>query len=149
MAHHISALVARLPIEVDEAKRLELPVFVEREFAIVALNPNHADHWTGQLGLPFESFSGMIHDSPTTQEFARRLGMSRFALIETEYFGGVGEQFATVYDGSERVFEVTEGGINAALKVIGVAAAPGMDEFDTVGLGKYRSFWDHFEKYYQ
>ena len=38
---------------------------------------------------------------------------------------------------------------HAALKVIGVAAAPGMDEFDTVGLGKYRNFWDHFEKNYQ
>jgi hypothetical protein len=31
-------------------------------------------------------------------------------------------------------------GINAALRHLGVVAAPGLDEFDTVGLGNHRSF---------
>ena len=29
--------------------------------------------------------------------------------------------------------------INQALKMMGVKAKPGMDEFDTVGLGRYRT----------
>lgn len=32
------------------------------------------------------------------------------------------------------------GGIDAALRHLGVVAAPGLDEFDTVGLGRHRSF---------
>ena len=90
----------------------------------------------------------MIHDSAVTQTFAQALGISRFALINTEYFGGIGEQYATVYENGKRTLDVTSDGINQALSMIGVTRADGNDEFDSIGLGKYRRFDDHFEKYW-
>jgi len=63
-----------------------------------------------------------------------------FAVIHTEYFGGMGSQVAAVHRGRSPVMPPTEGGINAALRHLGVVAEAGLDEFDTVSLGRYRSF---------
>jgi hypothetical protein len=66
----------------------------------------------------------------------RRLGFP-IALIETDYFGGAGQQKARVVHGQETPLET--GKINAALKILGVLNTPDKDEFDVVGLGKYRT----------
>lgn len=65
--------------------------------------------------------------------------------IETDYFGGFGEQSAKLYrDNLVLMNEDTRkdpvsNPINQALKMMGVEAKPGMDEFDTVNLGRYRT----------
>lgn len=64
------------------------------------------------------------------------------AWIRTEYHGGTGGQGAVVYDRGAVVFGPTSaeyGPINQALSRLGVACAPGQDEFATVGLGRFRS----------
>jgi hypothetical protein len=72
---------------------------------------------------------------------------ARVAYVTTFYFGGQGKQDALVWDkGSLRFSPATPGydqgwpnsSISQALRLIGVAAEKGMDEFDTVGLGKHR-----------
>ncbi len=69
------------------------------------------------------------------------------AYVTTFYFGGQGKQDALVWDkGSLRFSPATPGynrdwphsSISQALRLIGVVAEKGMDEFDTVGLGKHR-----------
>jgi hypothetical protein len=68
-----------------------------------------------------------------------------FAIIETDYFGGLGDQAAAVYRGDSEVMVPMSGAsgpINEALRVLGVRRAVGMDEFDTVGLGRFRDFDD-------
>ena len=69
------------------------------------------------------------------------------AYISTCYFGGQGGQNALAWDkGSLRFSPTTQGydqvwpnsPISQALRAIGVLAEEGMDEFDTVGLGKHR-----------
>ncbi|HEY0737835.1 MAG TPA: hypothetical protein VGD69_23150 [Herpetosiphonaceae bacterium] len=69
-----------------------------------------------------------------------------FAIILTDYFGGAGEQWAQVYRGS-KVVNPQIRTINQALAQLGVVTSPGMDEFDTVGLGNYRSQPEYLEKY--
>jgi hypothetical protein len=74
--------------------------------------------------------------------------------VEAEFFGGEGHQAALVWDHGMRVLEVIEpepeagapapplreGAINQALRRLGVSVATGeVDEFDTVGLGRFRS----------
>ena len=68
-------------------------------------------------------------------------------LHATCYFGGRGGQNALVWDkGSLRFSPTTQRydqvwpntPISQALRMIGVLAGEGMDEFDTVGLGKHR-----------
>ncbi len=70
-----------------------------------------------------------------------------YAVVMTEYFGGVGEQWAATYrvPGLE---PVVAGSIDEALRVLGVTTATGeYDEFDTVGLGDFRSTPDHLDRF--
>ncbi len=69
-----------------------------------------------------------------------------FALIITDYFGGVGQQFANVYSENKNVdFKIDT--ISKALKYLGVEKGDRYDEFDTIGLGRYRINPDFLEKY--
>ena len=64
------------------------------------------------------------------------------AYIETEYFGGLGDQAAIAWREGRVVLSANRadiGPINAALRVLGAAAQGQLDEFESVGLGRYRS----------
>jgi len=148
MAHNISALIAKAPIDLEAARQLDLPVFVQNGFVIVALYDRHVDFWTQKLGMESRALSEIILDFPVVHEFARRLGMDRYALIETDYFGGMGSQRAAAYCVADPQMEAEIGSINAALARIGVERAAGKDEFDTIGLADHRSFSDLFKKYW-
>jgi len=68
----------------------------------------------------------------------------RFMVAETDYFGGAGEQSAEIFeilDGKSKSFGILSGynPINESLRKIGVQRESGMDEFDTINLGKYRT----------
>jgi hypothetical protein len=71
------------------------------------------------------------------------------AYVEAEYFGGVGEQRAAVWDGGTIALaplHVDEGEpfpsagspVSQALRRLGVVAGAGEDEFSAVGLGRHR-----------
>lgn len=84
---------------------------------------------------------------PNLKEFKK--GKS-IADIHTDYFGGGGHQSARLFINGEKVYDVddeftwSESPINTVLKMIGVDKEDHKDEFDTVGLGNYRSN-DQFE----
>jgi len=60
--------------------------------------------------------------------------------VEAEYFGGQGGQSGLLWDKGERtkLFDFGQGCINSILKHLGVVAKRGLDEFDSIGLNKYR-----------
>jgi hypothetical protein len=62
------------------------------------------------------------------------------SYIAAEYFGGSGGQFAIVWSGGEIVLGPLRepDAINQALRLLGVTAIDGQDEFDTIGLGRHR-----------
>ncbi|AGS70921.1 hypothetical protein [Streptomyces collinus] len=71
------------------------------------------------------------------------------AYVEADYFGGVGEQRAAVWDGGALVLgplHLDEGQpfapdgspVSQALRRLGVVATAGEDEFSAVGLGRHR-----------
>jgi len=91
-----------------------------------------------------------------THSIAEQIGAKRYAIINTDYVGGIGSQAAVVYDHGNVSMETQAGGhgvINKALRMLGVERVPGgerltgYDEFDSIGLGKYRDFDDYFVKY--
>lgn len=154
MGHHISAIVSKLPYDEAAAERYGLPVFAERGFAIVGLDPSHSDHWAEELGLGYGGGGLIILDNTVTHFFAEKLfGDRPYAVIETEYHGGQGVQAAAVFQRGQVLMpaEQSEGGvINKALATIGVEASflNGCDAFDYLRLGNYRHFDDAFEKYW-
>lgn len=58
------------------------------------------------------------------------------AYFETEYFGGVGTQNATVFRAGQRVLE--RGDVNEALHLLGVQRGGARDAWDAVGLSHHR-----------
>ena len=66
---------------------------------------------------------------------------SQLVYIETDYFGRYGTQAGVLFeDGSMTINPVCEEGIiNRLLELIGVLKYRGKDEFDSLGLGRYRT----------
>jgi hypothetical protein len=57
------------------------------------------------------------------------------AFVETDYFGGSGDQSARLINDHITQYD----SINTALAQMGIVRSDDVDEFDTVGLGKYRT----------
>lgn len=154
MGHQISAIVCKPSSSIERVKEYDLPILQSGDFVIIPMDASHSDHWTEKLELGFDSTgSSVILDG----RFARYIGdlaaEKNYALIETDYFGGAGDQAAVVYLRGESAptYEsgrLSSGTINEALRRIGVEAHNGGDKFDSIGLSKYRDFEDYFEKYY-
>ncbi|MFJ8692838.1 hypothetical protein [Streptomyces roseolilacinus] len=117
-------------------------------------------------GLSLMPMTGALFDSVAGGSDAGALGFWRLpgglektladwstagpvAYVEAEYFGGVGEQQAAVWDGGSIVLgplHVQEGqpfppagsAISQALRRLGVVARAGEDEFSAVGLDRHR-----------
>ena len=70
-----------------------------------------------------------------------------FVNVNTDYFGGFGDQSAVFYRGGANVFQSNEDdSINQALAKLGVSRSESEDEFDSIGLGNYRSEQDIINK---
>lgn len=143
MGHSFSAIIAQGPI--NEAKAIErgLPVIFEGAFVIVPIpwellvELSHDDE-------PADDAATNIFNTHVPHLLARELGMASYALIETDYFGGVGQQNATFHgtDG-QAIRDIT---INTALRMLGVQRTPPYREeqlSDRTGdlLAKVRSWW--------
>lgn len=163
MGHNIQAIITLEPVDAVVIATFDLVLIREGQVNIIPLDMDHSNVWTENLSLQDQC----LHDIPlcnhTTLEFARRMGLRNFAVIETEFFGGVGTQAAAVYQDGKCTFSVphlddgeeavparaTEiGHINYALKLLGLEPQRGKDRFETAGLHKYRGFDDYFEKYW-
>lgn len=75
------------------------------------------------------------------------IGDNCIGYIEAEYFGGQGGQTAVFWQNRLRykLFDFGQGVINILLKHFGVTAKIGLDEFDTINLGRHRNKEDWLE----
>lgn len=66
---------------------------------------------------------------------------SIIAYFEAEYFGGEGSQCSIVFINGKKVLTELNNtnAINTALQIIGVKRNNNMDEFDSIGLGKFKN----------
>lgn len=129
-----------------------------QDFAFVPLSPAlHEDivELTAVEGP--SNFSEFLELSiAAVQAIAQDSQHGPLGYIETDYFGGIGSQSAAIWErgqltfgplkqtvnwsGDEYVRTPTgQGPINQALARMGAWPRRGMDLFDTLGLGKYRS----------
>ncbi len=87
-------------------------------------------------------FPGLDRFTEAVRELMERYSFhTKLAYIETDYFGGAGTQGGLLYEnGSAAVAPQVSGAgvINALLSELGVRCGSGKDEFDSLGLSKYR-----------
>ncbi len=145
MGHAIQALVTSQVVHLKQLAEFDLIALPAAGFTVIPLHANHCDAWTERLQLESRSHSPLLLDLEVTHVIARALRITRYALLETDYFGGTGTQGAAVYEFEKQV--LLGDSINAALRLLGVTCRAGLDEFDTLELGKHRSFERFFETY--
>jgi hypothetical protein len=79
---------------------------------------------------------------PNIEKFGKE---KMIAKISTDYFGGFGSQTAKLFVDNKIEYEADDEydyslrPINEVLKKMGIVRKDGMDEFDTIGLGNYRT----------
>ena len=155
MAHHLTALILKNRYDENQANTYDLHgIDLGYDLTMFPIDHYYTACWQKIMNiegcLPVQNG----HPSLFPNEAVVSVLMSKisgldepmYAIIFSDYFGGIGKQWAHVYEGSQladRYFPT----INAALQVLGVTANEGMDEFDTVNLGKYRSQPDYLDKY--
>lgn len=96
-----------------------------------------------------DQFYNLTVDLASAAATASHLG--DIAYIEAEFFGGEGSQSCIIWRGGEVVFgplraddedppvpPLSDWPINRALRYFGIRAGDGQDEFDTVGLSRFR-----------
>ncbi|MDI9340185.1 MAG: hypothetical protein QM534_06385 [Sediminibacterium sp.] len=155
MAHGITALILKGSFDVAKAEAFDLygkPLGFD-------LTLFHIDHYysacwqhllntSGKLDVVLTG-SSIFPDEIVLAKIARSVStevMVAFAIIQTDYFGGIGSQYANVFIEEQNADHSIQT-INQALEYLGVIAKTGMDAFDTVGLSGIRSQPGFLNKY--
>ncbi len=157
MAHNISAIITSFKYDGN------LPnIVLMDKYHLIPFESDDVTKPSDQSNLPKDDITYDV------REMIRDLSaLGKCAYIETSYFGGLGVQISETwdkgiridgplisYDGVENKMNykdvtVVDYPINRALKNLGILKEEDKDEFDTIGLGKYRSNGKIMEEYHQ
>lgn len=145
MGHHISAIIGSKDIDVDKLKEFGLAAAFESDLILIILDSDATEILGEILDKSVESISDKIEwECELTCYIANVIGLRSFAIIETNYFGGIGEQAASYFENGTKTLDNVD--INEALAKLGVNRKGDLDEFDSINLGDYRAsyyyYWD-------
>lgn len=155
MGHNITALVLKGKYDEEIAKTYDL-VGKDLGFNLTLFHVDHyySAYWQFKFGLkdylktpPLDYLC--FPTELVLAELMKKISVYSnfdFAIISTDYFGGMGSQFASVYQ-NETLASDSIKTISKALEFLGVKRHSGLDEFDTVGLVNIRSQPDILDKY--
>lgn len=146
MGHHISAIIGEKNINIDKLKEFVLAAAFEDNFVIILLDLYSMIELEEIYNKSTKSESKNLEwDCELTQFLAKKIGLEKFVLIKTDYFGGIGEQYATYYENGLKI--LTEVSINETLQKLGVERKNNLDEFDSLHLDDYRDseyyYWEN------
>ena len=157
MGHCITAIILKGCYEKAKAGEFDLVgVHLAPGLTLFHIDIYYTEYWQRRLGSKRfleTSFNGDAITFPSEYAIAEIMMAitgepePMFAIIQTDYFGGAGQQFAHVYRGGKNVDPAGIRTINQALNYLGVTAQSGKDEFDTAGLSQVRQQPDHLDKY--
>jgi len=155
MGHHMTAVVTTHAFNSDVAEHFDLvAVPLAPRLTLFHIDHYYSAYWqsvrgcTTFLDIPPGFPSVFPHQAVIVQLVSDLTGHREptFGLIQTDYFGGVGHQWACAFTGSRRD-SAANATINDVLRMLGVVHRDGLDEFDTVGLGNHRHSPDSLAKY--
>ena len=136
MAHNISVVVGDAAAIASAARQLGC--------SWVPLPPAIALIPFDRLATGDPSIAPFVTFTPSVLGHLRD-ALPRFGYVETEYFGGTGTQRAGAWD-RERVLvaprEAPGSVVNEVLRALGVTAGDAHDEWDAIGLVRFRGMDD-------
>ncbi|TXS04260.1 hypothetical protein EAO73_16500 [Streptomyces sp. col6] len=157
MSHEVCALVVVGPVDTQRALSVDLrAALVHDGISVFPINHNFSAYWAAKRGnralldLP-EDISLVFPTEAVLRDLVREItgtDRPRFAIIETNYFGGIGDQWAAAFDGEERLAP-DDASINQALAALGVRSASDREEFEVIGLDRFRTNPEYLDTYVQ
>ncbi len=157
MGHHITAIVLKGDYDKPLAETFDLHgISLGFDLHMFFIDHYYSAYWQAKLGVTEElafakGADRLIYPNEAALvELLQIISCSRFvtfAIIVTDYFGGMGDQFAQVYQNTALVSPHLNA-ISPALEWLGVKPVQNLDAFDTVGLSNYRSNPEYLDKYY-
>jgi hypothetical protein len=158
VGHNITALIVSEPYDEGAAREWDVVgVPLGGGLRLVHINHYYTAYWQARRGgsaefdVPSE-FPPVFPREGVVVSLAAALTCTgsndqqpTFVLVMTDYFGGVGDQWACAFVAGRRVRHVRD--INGALRTLGIQPAGGVDEFDTVGLADHRRSPDYLDRY--
>ncbi|GAA5039135.1 hypothetical protein HNP84_003493 [Thermocatellispora tengchongensis] len=155
MSHHICALVVAGPVDAEQAASVGLHArLVHDDITVFPIDHYFSAYWAAKRGtsarldLP-DGLPATFPGEAVLRDLVREVTGTdepRFAIIKTDYFAGIGDQWAAAFAGERRLTAGTAS-INEALAALGVRASASADEFDVIGLGGFRNNPDHLDRY--
>lgn len=151
MSHIIQAILLKGPYNHEEADKYELAgVDLDFDLTLFYIDNDFIDYWEKKLAYSgyLESNCHLVNKR-VIYELMKRISLSipvEYAIIVTAYVGGMGDQFANIYHNDQNV-DPSFNTINDVLNYLGVDRGNHLDEFDAVGLGRYRSNPGYLDKY--
>ena len=149
MGHSIRGFVFRDAIPTPQLDRLEgtIRVSLSAGFVFVPLtNALYDEIVRADLEKAANRHAALVYLSKAVEELAvEQSRQGPVAYIETNYFGGIGDQAAVAWAAGEMCTPPQRaeiGPINTALESIGVAQRADGDAFETVSLQKIRTMDD-------
>jgi hypothetical protein len=151
MAHIINAVILKGTYNKEEAEKYELRgVELDFNLNLFFVDKYYTAYWQKKLGTTgYLVTNNSFKNEMVIFELMKRIAHHRpiqYATIATAYVGGMGEQYANAYQDQENV-DVSINDINKALHYLGVSSSAEDDEFDRVGLGRFRKNPDFLDKY--
>lgn len=155
MGHNIQAILLKGKYDEVQAANFDLyGVSLEFDLTLFFIDHYYSAYWQAILKtegmLDINGVDYILYPCETALavivEKVSKSPNPVYAIISTDYFGGVGDQWANVYvnrDLADKSIIM----INQALAYLGVEKRDELDEFDTIGLSKYRSNPDYLDKY--
>ena len=119
---------------------------------MIGLSLNHCNNWADEIPETdlekfYKTATKMETDLPIVHFWANLFFGIRYAIVETEYWGGIGDQAAALYEDMKLIKHKSgSGSINKVLKALGAVKGSSYDEFDALGLGGYRNFSKYFNE---
>jgi hypothetical protein len=154
VGHQICAIVIAGPFHASVASTYDLVPVSLAGLTLFHITHYWSAYWqsmlgaTGTLDNPPDVPGIWPHEAVTAQIVASVAGRApaRFAIIQTDFFGGVEPEWAAVYTGTRR--ESPDAAlISHALRMLGVSAPTGTSEFEYVGLEDIRRTPEWLDKY--
>ncbi len=155
MGHNITAIILKGEYKESKSKAYDLiGIHLSFDLTMFPVNLYYSAYWQAKLGT-----KGMLDNNGVDyalypiemaiSELVNRISIDQapiYTVLATDYFGGIGNQYVNVYK-NDLLVDPGITTINQALAFMGVDCINGMDEFDSVGLSKYRSEPGYLEKY--
>ena len=144
MGHCINAIIGN---ESTLARLIALfglphPKKLDFDLVLIGLDELRLDILATDESASFEGFTYMT--AKIAKELEANLNHGRALYIETQYFGGIGEQCAALFEDGNLIWKAStftvKSPINEGLEKLGVTNLNEQDAFDRIGLSHFRSF---------